>query len=282
MVYSASLKHRSALLAAFTCIALLWSAAAQAADRGRLEAFLEVTGFDVALESIKLSASSAPQMIGMDPNAFGADWTRVTQDVFDVEVMHDLALDILEKTLSDPLLNHAAAFYASDLGQRLVVAENASHLKEDDEDKQEEGAQIVADLVQTGAARLQILQRMNRAVDVAGASVRALQEIQMRFLLAASAAGVIDLRMDAEDLRAVLSEREGALRRAIQQSSLAGAAYTYEPFSDADLEAYAEALEHPDMQEVYVLMNAVQYEIMANRFEVLARRMADLHPGQDI
>jgi len=26
----------------------------------------------------------------------------------------------------------------------------------------------------------------------------------------------------------------------------------------------------------------VQYGIMANRFEVLAVRMADLHPGQDI
>jgi len=36
------------------------------------------------------------------------------------------------------------------------------------------------------------------------------------------------------------------------------------------------------MQGVYVLMNAVQYEIMANRFEVLAVRMADLQPGQDL
>ena len=36
------------------------------------------------------------------------------------------------------------------------------------------------------------------------------------------------------------------------------------------------------MQEVYELLNAVQYEIMANRFEVLAAKMANLHPGQDI
>jgi len=42
------------------------------------------------------------------------------------------------------------------------------------------------------------------------------------------------------------------------------------------------ALEHPDMKLVYELLNAVQYEIMANRFEVLATRMADLHPPQDI
>ena len=36
------------------------------------------------------------------------------------------------------------------------------------------------------------------------------------------------------------------------------------------------------MQRVYELMNAIQYEIMANRFEVLAARMAEMHPGQEL
>lgn len=72
------------------------------------------------------------------------------------------------------------------------------------------------------------------------------------------------------------------MRRALQRSALAGAAWTYRAFSDDDLRRYAEALEQPDMQLVYELLNAVQFEIMANRFEVLAARMADLHPEQDI
>ncbi len=36
------------------------------------------------------------------------------------------------------------------------------------------------------------------------------------------------------------------------------------------------------MKLVYELMNAVQYEIMANRFEKLAARMAELHPGTEL
>ena len=36
------------------------------------------------------------------------------------------------------------------------------------------------------------------------------------------------------------------------------------------------------MQRVYELLNAVQYEITANRFEALAYRMSDVEPGQDI
>ena len=261
-------------------LASFWPA--QAADRARLEAFLTVTGFDVALESIKLSAASAPEMLGLDTDAFGDDWTRLADDIFETETLHDMALDILEQTLSDDLLAHAAEFYASDLGQRLVVAENASHMMEDDTAKSAQGEAIVAQLVADGSDRLNSLNRMNAAIDTSGHGVRALQEIQLRFLMAAAAAGVIELRIDIEDLRGMMREQEGELRRAMQKSGLSGAAYTYRDFSDAEVLAYAKALEHPDMKLVYELMNAVQYEIMANRFEKLAARMADLHPGTEL
>nr|WP_235003800.1 DUF2059 domain-containing protein [Jhaorihella thermophila] len=267
-----------ALLAA----ALFLPAASRAADRARIEAFLKTTGFDVALDSIALSAGDAPRLLGIDAGAFGSEWTRLTKEVFDTARMRGMALDILEKTLDPDDLAHAVEFYASDLGQRLVAAENDSHMIEDDEAKQEEGRRLVAEMVRTGSGRLELLKRMNKAIDSTGSSVRAIQEIQYRFMLAASAAGVIDLKVDPDELRAMLLRDEPRLRTALQESALAGAAYTYRDFSDADLEAYAEALEDPAMQRVYALLNAVQYEIMANRFEALATRMATLQPGQDI
>lgn len=279
--------HRSALratralgLVLILCVAL--PLAARAADRDRLEAFLNVTGFDVALESIRLTAGAAPIMLGMDPGAFGSDWTRMTDEVFDPEVTHELALDILEQTLSDELLTHAAGFYASDLGQRLVVAENASHMVEDDAAKQEEGRALIAAMQEADAPRLALIERMNDAIGGEGHAARALNQIQLRFLLAASAAGVITLRMDPEDLAAMMRQQEGEMRRDLRASGLAASAWTYRDFTDDEIEAYAEALEHPSMRQVYELMNAVQYELMANRFELLAARMAELHPGQEL
>jgi len=254
---------------------------ARAADRDRLEAFLQVTGFDVALESIGLAAGDAPAMLGAQASDFGSDWTRISSEVFDTQVMHDMALDILAETLSDDHLTHAAAFYASPLGQRLVEAENASHMQ-DDEVKQQEGRALVSQGVADGDARIETLQALNSAVDASGSSVRAVQEIQVRFLMAASNSGILDRELDEAALRAALKEGEDALRQAMQVAALAGAAYTYQDFSQDDLQAYREALEHPDMQTVYELMNAVQYEIMANRFEVLAGRMAEMHPGQEL
>ena len=261
---------------------LIWAGAALAADRAKTEEFLEITGFDVALESIKLSASSAPQMLGLDAEDFGSEWKRLTNEVFEVEVMHDLALDILEQTLTDELLKHATDFYTSDLGKRLVVVENQSHMEEDNALKDESGAAIIEGLERLESPRLEYFQRMNAASDSAGTSIRAIQEVQVRFLMAAAAAGVIDLPMDEPDLREMLANDQEEMRAGNEQSALEGAAYTYQAFADEEVLAYAEALEHPDMREVYDLMNAVQYEVMANRFEALAQAMSRLQPSQDL
>lgn len=272
-------------LARSVCLALtltLTAAAAQAADRARLETFLEVTGFDVALDSIRLSASSAPAMLGLEANDFGAQWTVMADDVFDTAKMHDMALDILGETLEDDLLDHAIAFYNTDLGRRLVVAENGSHMDDDSETKSEAGQAIVAGLERIGSPRLEALKRMNAASDSAGTAVRAIQEVQVRFLVAAAAAGVIDLKMEEPDLREALRTDEDALRQSISENALSGAAYTYQAFSDAEVLEYAKALEDPDMRKVYDLMNAVQYEIMANRYEALAARMRNLQPSQEL
>ena len=41
-----------------------------AADREKIKAFMEVTGFDVSLESMRVSASDAPAMLGLDSADF--------------------------------------------------------------------------------------------------------------------------------------------------------------------------------------------------------------------
>lgn len=262
---------------------LLFGAGAVQAERvDRLETFLEVTGFDVALESIRLSASTAPAMIGLEANDFGSEWTRLVDEVFDVDLMHDMALEILGATLEPELLDHAVAFYASDLGMRLVQAENASHMMEDDALKTEMGEQIAAGLVRIGSPRLEEINRLNAATGSEDSSVRAIQEVQVRFLMAAAGAGVIDLQLEEPDLRALLGTQEGELRLSLKASALSSSAYTYQAFSDDEITAYADALEHPDMGRVYELMNAVQFEIMANRYEAVAQRMSRLRPSQDL
>ncbi|WP_295177316.1 DUF2059 domain-containing protein [Shimia sp.] len=276
------IKNRLFLLAlsVLTCLFALVSAA-QAADRAKVEAFLKVTGFDVAIDSIALSATSAPDLLGMNQGDFGAQWTAMAEDVFDTDFMQNRALDILEATLEDDLLAHAAAFYASDLGQRLVDVENSSHMA-DDEEKDLVGNAMLADLEANDDPRVDLFRRMSVAIDPNDIGPKAMTEIQVRFILAASYAGVIELRTDEDGLRALLNENAEEMAEAIETSSLANAAYTYRDFTLEELVEYTEALEHPDMMTVYELMNAVHFEVMSNRFEALALRMGDIQPVQDL
>lgn len=277
------MRHFPLALSAIVLICLTFlPLAGRAADRERIEAFLSTTGFDVALDSIAHSAAAAPGMVGHTPEDFGADWERLAGEVFAPAVMREFAMGVLEQALSDEMLYHAAAFYASDLGQRFVAAENALHAEPPSAERMQRGMELFADMVARDPERLAIYKRMLAAYNSTEHSTRALIEIQTRFLVAASAAGVTEAPIDEEGLRALMQRREAELQLILAQNALITSALTYAPFNHDDLRAYAEALEHPTMRQVYDLLGAVQFQIMADRFEVLGTRMAELHPAEEL
>ena len=254
---------------------------AQSASRADIQEFLEVTGFDVALESIAVGAEDAPIILGLENDAFGITWSNLVREVFVVDDMKEQALEILEATLDQKLLDHAVEFYGSDLGQRLVAAENLSHM-DDDELKQIAGAQLIEFYATQEDPRPAYYARMNTAIDPENLGLRAIQTIQVRFIVAASRAGVIRQDIDEGALWAQIESNQDEVIAAMDASGIAGAAYTYQDFSPEDVLIYTEALEHPDMQLVYQLMNAVHYQVMGDRFEVLATRLGGLQPSEDL
>ncbi|MEL7299573.1 MAG: DUF2059 domain-containing protein [Pseudomonadota bacterium] len=262
-------------------VAASLAAPALAADRAKIAAFMEVTGFDVALDSLRLSAGQAPSMLGLSEENFGADWTRLADEVFASEGLRSDALDILEQTMDDDMLNHAADFYASDLGQRLVEAENAAHM-DDSAESAMAGEEIAAELLEADSPKIQYFRDMSSAIGSIENSIRSITEVQVRFLMAAQGAGLVDTEWSEEELRAVLLSRAAEMEQAMIIGSVTNAAFTYRDFTDEEMLAYLEALREPLMQRVYELMNAVQFQLQADRFETLAARMVDLYPQQDI
>ena len=260
-------------------VALALAPAAMAAERAEIRAFLEVTGFDVALASIGNGVEDAPAMLGMTGEEFGPGWVSAVDDLYKDEVLQDMAVDMLEPTLSEEMLDHAEAFYGSALGERLVAVENAAHVSDGGE---AEAERAEAALAEAGEERRALLEGMGDAIDPEGISVRAVEEIQIRFLLAASESGVLDTPLDERALRALMAENREEMRAEMDRAGLANAAYVYRDFENEELASYVRALETPKMTDVYELLNAVQFEITANRLEELAWRLADLRKGQGI
>ncbi len=272
-----------ALRLSFTALVLLVAAslAVQGAERDKMRAFLEVTGFDKAIESLQDGAVAGPGLAGDAPDAFGSQWVRLAREIFDKPAMIEQTLDMMEAVMPEALIDHGAAFYASDLGQRLVAAENASIAMPDDE-KFAAAERIVADLLARDPGRIELFREMSDAIGGVEQSVRSAIEIQVRYLMAAMAAGSSDIDMSEADLRGLLEAQADEIRREIEIYAILNAAYTYRDFSDEDLRAYVDALKEPQMQQVYEVLNAIQFEIMADRYEKLAAALAGLAPQTDI
>ena len=79
-----------------------------------------------------------------------------------------------------------------------------------------------------------------------------------------------------------MAQQDAEIRGEVLNNMIALNAYTYRDFSDDDIMNYRDALQTPEMQEVYELMNALQYTLMADRYEKIAGRMRELHPTQEL
>ena len=254
---------------------------AAAADRDALREFLEVTGFDVAIASMQQGAMSGPALAGAAPDEFGANWSRLAEVIFDPDSMIDRALDMMEAVMPDELVAHGIDFYGSELGRRLVEVENTSHMEED-EVKVEGGEAMIALLAAEDPDRLAQMQALSRATGTADNSVRAIIEVQVRYLVAASRAGIIKLRVDETELRLMLQSQADPMRAEVEKGAVRSAAWAYRDISTEDLATYTKVLEDPTMRQVYEVLNAVQFELMAERYERLAAALSELHPQQDI
>ncbi len=265
-------------------LAAVWALAAQptqAAEREDYRAFLETTGFDVAIMALQQEAMGGPGMSGQEAEDFGAQYVAITESVFDPELMLERAIDMMAAVMPDELVVHGAEFYASELGQRLVAVENASHMEGLD-DRRAIGDEIVAELAEANPERLEDFQAMMDAIGGVDASVRNIVEVQIRYLLAAMAAGTVDLEFSEAELRAIMAEQVPAMKTEIARNSIVGAAYTYRDVSDEDIRAYRAALEDPVMKQVYEALNAIQFQVMAERYEVLAGELAGLAPQTEL
>lgn len=267
--------------AAMAVAAICFGAALAAADRETSREFLEVTGFDVAITALQQGAMNGPGIAGSDPDAFGSEWVRLAREIFEPEAMIDETLDMMEAIMPQDLVDHGIAFYGSPLGQKLVAAENAAQTADPDA-QYAEGELIVTRLADENPARLNEYRLMADAIGGVDSSVRAVIELQVRYLTSAMAAGASDIQYSEEELRAILKGQEPQLRDSIQSSGVLASAYVYRDFTDEEVVEYREALEEPEMMQVYEILNGIQYEIMGDRYGKLAARLSDLAPQQDI
>lgn len=274
-----SLVSRISTLVALALLPL--ASHAQGVPSDKIRAFMKVTGYDVVIQSLQQSAMAGPGLVGSAPEDFGKQYSALAEEVFALPLLEERAVEILSAVMPEDLIDYGAAFYASELGQRLVEVENASHLSDDDQ-RMEEGQKLVETMAREQPVRLDLVKRMASAVGSEEVSLTALVEMQVRFILAAAAAGAIPMDIDEQELRATTRMMVDDLRMQIQAMNVIGNAWTYRDLTNDDIQSYVEVLEGEKMQAIYEILNAVQFQIMIERYEILGQRMGELRPESEL
>lgn len=254
-----------------------------AASEEKVAEFLTVTGFDVAIDGLPSSADNAPKILGLEKSDFGPGFDAAAERAFDLSVMRPKAVQMISENLTDEELDHAIAFYSTELGQRLVATENASHLDDDVSARQERGGLILAELEpEAQEERVDVLKVLAEASVTMEDSLKGQVGAQFRFLVAADYEDLYTLALPESMMYNLLLSTMLGMEGEILMDAVVSSAATYEDFSNEELATYTAALQKEDMQSVYEVMDNVYFELLGDGFEKLAREMAQLGVSEEL
>lgn len=233
------------------------------------------------VEGIENAVSLEAEMF---PGQGGARWQAVADQIYDPVAMRanfDAAL-LVQMAGDDALLRDVEAFFASDLGKRVVTLEIAARRALLD-DAAEEAAQVALQaMTDDKDARLTRLQDFAEVNDLVESNVMGALNANLAFYRGLAEVSGFSEDLTEEQMLSDVWAQEDDIRAETEEWLYPFLALAYEPISDADLAAYHDFSASPAGQKVnaalFVAFDGMFTEISRNLGRAVARQMQ----GQDL
>ncbi len=216
------------------------TSAATLADTLRLEALFEV----LREEGLAYGETLETDMF---PGGGGPGWTEAVSAIYAVSNLTSRFTAALDAQLAeDPAaLAQIIAFFASELGQRVVTLEIDARRAFLDE-ATEEAARVAADdRFAARDARAGLLQRFIEAGDLIEMNVAGSLSGSLAFMHGMSAAGAYGQALPEEQMLSDVWGQEDQVREDTSSWLYAYLGLAYQPLSDAELKSYIDFAESP-------------------------------------
>ncbi|KAF0115713.1 MAG: hypothetical protein FD150_873 [Rhodobacteraceae bacterium] len=183
----------------------------------------------------------------MFPSGGGAEWRQAVSDIYDVARLRGKFDAALKGALGDDpaVLTEIEAFFASDLGQRIVGLEIEARRAFLDS-KAEEAAQVAAD--DAAAARdpkVGLIRRMIEAADLLEMNVAGSMSGNLGFMTGMAGTGAYGRDMPQDQIVSDIWAQEDQVRADTSTWLHAYLGLAYTPLSEAELETYVAFWESP-------------------------------------
>ncbi|WP_163886642.1 DUF2059 domain-containing protein [Aliiruegeria sabulilitoris] len=196
-------------------------------------------------------------------------WPDLVRQIYDPERMTDMLADAMAASMPEGMVEGAAAFFDSDLGQRILTLEISAREAMLQPSVESAAQDYLAMLQDDGSPRIALLEEFVEINDLVENNVIAALNASYAFYTGLNAAGAFgEFRSEEEMLRELWSQEE-TIRLDSGIWVMSYLAMAYQPLSDAEIERYiAFSTSTPGRQ-----VNSVLFSGFDVVFRVVSREM---------
>ena len=183
---------------------------------------------------------SAEMEANLFPGQGGAAWQTIVAQIYDLEKLQALFDVALEKSLTENTETTAdiAAFFGSDLGQRVISLEIEARRTLLDDVAEAAAAKAWGQLQDDKSPRVGQIDRFAKLNDLIESNVMGAMNANLAFYRGMADAGAFNAQMTEEQMLADVWGQEPDLRKETVDWLFPFLALAYQPLSDDDLDAY--------------------------------------------
>jgi Uncharacterized protein conserved in bacteria (DUF2059) len=192
-------------------------------------------------------AHGATMEADMFPSGGGDAWTAAVSDIYDVRVLRARFNEALQAELAShpEAMAEIIAFFASDLGQRIVSLEIDARRAFLDT-ATEEAARVAADeQASSRDFKVDLIRRMIEAADLLEMNVAGAMSGNLAFMQGMSLTGVYGTAMPEDQMLSDVWAQEEQTRADTSSWLYAYLGLAYDPLTEAEFQAYIDFAESP-------------------------------------
>ena len=220
----------------------------------------------------------------MFPSGGGAEWRQAVSDIYDVTGLRDRFDAAMKEALGDDpaVLTEIAAFFGSDLGQRIVGLEiEARRVFLDPAG--EEAAQVAADDAAAASnPKVALIRRMIEASDLVELNVAGSMTGNLAFMTGMAGTGAYGRDMPQEQILSDIWAQEDRVRADTSTWLYAYLGLAYASLSEAELETYVAFWESPAGKQLNAALFTAFDQVFRPVSSDLGRAAGRAMQGRDI
>ena len=268
------------VVVAFCCLMSATTALAKSSLGAR--DLLQMLGFDTFVESFAEALRTTDSQFAEADTGLALAWDLAADEVFPAPEVFDEIVTSMEGRLTEDQMAKARDFLLSDLGVLVTEMEVEAQKPGMSGEVNEQGTEILTNLIASDPARLQKFKDMIEALGAIETEVASAMNLNFAIYSGMSQSGKLPYELNEAEILDLVASQQDAIRSHIQDQIYITFAYTYRDLSDDQLSRYIDFLTSEAGRALYAAINLTTEDVISQRAKRFGTRLMELQGVQEL